>query len=94
MLAPALGGTATGKGGNFLVADDLQNPGVAESKAVRENVNRFFDQTLASRLADKARGDLMVVIQQRTHQAGRRRCTSPILASRYQPRLRAIWKEP
>lgn len=38
------------------------------SKAEREQVIRFFDETLSTRLDDKRRGRI-VVIQQRTHQA-------------------------
>jgi hypothetical protein len=68
MIATSVGGSITGKGGDFIVVDDLQNPEMAESAAARETVNRFFDETLASRLDDKRRGRI-VVIQQRTHQA-------------------------
>ena len=68
MLATSLGGTVTGKGGDFLVADDLQNPDMAESPVERQNVDRFFDETLFTRLDDKERGRI-VVIQQRTHMA-------------------------
>lgn len=39
---------------------------MSESKAEREQVTRFFDETLSTRLDDKRRGR-MVVIQQRTH---------------------------
>jgi hypothetical protein len=56
MIATSLGGTATGKGGEFIVADDLQNPEMAESATERENVVRFFDETLFTRLDDKRRG--------------------------------------
>lgn len=68
MIATSPSGTATGKGGDFIVADDLQNPEMAESETERGNVIRFFDETLSTRLDDKRRGRI-VVIQQRTHQA-------------------------
>ena len=68
MIATSPSGTATGKGGEIIVADDLQNPEMAESEAERRNVIRFFDETLSTRLDDKRRGRI-VVIQQRTHQA-------------------------
>jgi predicted phage terminase large subunit-like protein len=68
MIATSVSGSATGRGGDFIVADDLQNPEMAESPAERETVNRFFDETLTTRLDDKRRGRI-VVIQQRTHQA-------------------------
>jgi predicted phage terminase large subunit-like protein len=68
MIATSPSGTATGKGGEIIVGDDLQNPEMAESETERRNVIRFFDETLSTRLDDKRRGR-MVVIQQRTHQA-------------------------
>src|SRR6202011_5690308 len=67
-IATSPSGTATGKGGEIIVADDLQNPEMAESEDERRNVIRFFDETLSTRLDDKRRGRI-VVIQQRTHQA-------------------------
>ena len=68
MIATSPSGTATGKGGEIIVADDLQNPEMAESETERGNVLRFFDETLSTRLDDKRHGRI-VVIQQRTHQA-------------------------
>jgi predicted phage terminase large subunit-like protein len=68
MIATSVSGSATGRGGDFIIADDLQNPDMAESKLERETVNRFFDETLSTRLDDKRHGRI-VVIQQRTHQA-------------------------
>jgi hypothetical protein len=68
MIATSPSGTATGKGGDFIVADDLQNPEMAESETERRNTIRFFDETLSTRLDDKRNGRI-VVIQQRTHQA-------------------------
>ena len=68
MIATSPSGTATGKGGDIIVADDLQNPEMAESETERRNVLRFFDETLSTRLDDKRHGRI-VVIQQRTHQA-------------------------
>jgi predicted phage terminase large subunit-like protein len=68
MIATSLSGTATGKGGDFIIADDLQNPEMVESDVERENVIRFFDETLSTRLDDPRSGRI-IVIQQRTHQA-------------------------
>jgi len=68
MIATSVGGTVTGKGGDFIVVDDLQSPEMSDSVAERERVIRFFDETLSTRLDDKRRGRI-VVIQQRTHQA-------------------------
>jgi hypothetical protein len=68
MIATSIGGTATGKGGDFIVVDDLQDPTMADSEVEREKVVRFFDETLSPRLDDNRHGRI-VVIQQRTHQA-------------------------
>jgi predicted phage terminase large subunit-like protein len=68
MIATSPSGTATGKGGDIIIADDLQNPEMAESEVERRNTIRFFDETLSTRLDDKRSGR-MLVIQQRTHQA-------------------------
>jgi hypothetical protein len=68
MIATSIGGTATGKGGDFIVVDDLQDPTMADSEVEREKVVRFFDETLSTRLDDNRHGRI-VVIQQRTHQA-------------------------
>ncbi len=68
MIATSPSGTATGKGGDIIIADDLQNPEMAESEIERRNVIRFFDETLSTRLDDKRNGR-QLVIQQRTHQA-------------------------
>jgi len=43
MIATSVGGTVTGKGGDFIVADDPQNPEMAESEVERDNVMRLFD---------------------------------------------------
>ena len=47
-IATSPSGTATGKGGDIIVADDLQNPEMAESETERRNVRRFFDETLST----------------------------------------------
>ena len=68
MMATSVGGTITGKGGDFLIIDECPSPEMSESEAERTKVLRFFDETLSSRLDDKRRGRI-VVIQQRTHQS-------------------------
>lgn len=65
-FAASVGGTLTGEGGNFLILDDPLNPAQAASRSARENANRWFDHTFASRLDDKKKG-VMVLIQQRLH---------------------------
>lgn len=66
MIATSVGGTATGKGGDRLVADDLLNPLEADSKASRQQALDFFDRTFSTRLDDKKRGAI-VVVEQRTN---------------------------
>ena len=63
MLATSIGGTATGKGANRLVIDDPHNPRQADSDQVRESQVKFFDQSLYSRLNDKKRDAIVVVMQ-------------------------------
>lgn len=67
-LATSVGGTLTGEGGNYLIIDDPINPQAAESRMERETVARWFDHTFASRLDDKRRG-AMVLVMQRLHAA-------------------------
>lgn len=67
MVASSVGGTLTGKGGNFLVVDDPLNPMEALSEADRERANTWFSQTLSSRLDDKRKGAI-VIIMQRLHE--------------------------
>jgi predicted phage terminase large subunit-like protein len=67
-IATSVGASATGRGGNFLLADDLINPEQANSDAERKAAIRWFDETYSTRLDDKRAGR-MVVIEQRTHAA-------------------------
>ena len=66
-LATSVGGTATGDGGRILIVDDPINPRQAASETERENANTWFDQTFVSRLRDKKKGAI-VVIMQRLHE--------------------------
>ncbi len=68
MIATSVGASATGRGGNFLLADDLINPEQANSDLERKAAIRWFDETYSTRLDDKRSGR-MLVIEQRTHQA-------------------------
>ncbi|MDE3016051.1 MAG: phage terminase large subunit [Pseudomonadota bacterium] len=65
-LATSVGGAATGEGGNFLIIDDPMNPAQAASHACRELVQSWFDHTFASRLDDKRKG-VIVLVMQRLH---------------------------
>lgn len=67
MVATSVGGTITGKGGNFIVVDDPHNPVEAMSALQRRNAIAFFSQTLSTRLNDKKK-DAIVLIMQRLHE--------------------------
>ena len=54
-------------GGDIIVIDDPQNPQLARSEVERENANRFFDETLRSRLNDPEKG-VFIIIMQRLHE--------------------------
>lgn len=62
-IAVSVGGAATGEGGNVLIVDDPMNPLQAMSVSARAQVNAWFDHTFASRLDDKKRGCIVVVMQ-------------------------------
>ena len=66
MIATSVGGTATGQGGDRVVIDDPVNPKQALSDVERKRANRFFDETLSTRLNDKHEG-AFVIIMQRLH---------------------------
>ena len=63
MFSTSTGGAATGKGGDRIVIDDPLNPKEAGSDALRTIANTFFDQTLTTRLDDKKKGAIVIVMQ-------------------------------
>lgn len=65
--ATSVDGALTGLGGDFLIVDDALKPEDAFSETQRTKVNHWFDGTLRSRLNDKQKG-CMIVIMQRLHQ--------------------------
>ncbi len=65
-LATSVNGTLTGRGGNFLIVDDAMDPTDALSKTKRETTNQWYDGTLYSRLDNKAK-DVIIVVMQRLH---------------------------
>ena len=65
-LATSVGGTLTGRGGNLIVIDDPMKPDEALSTARREAVNQWYDTTLYTRLDNKAK-DVIVLVMQRLH---------------------------
>lgn len=62
-LAVSVGGAAIGEGGNILMVDDPINPLQAGSRTMRDAVNQWFDHTFVTRLDDKQRGAIVVVMQ-------------------------------
>src|SRR5208282_1933469 len=66
-LATSVGGTLTGRGGDFLIIDDALSAAEALSKTSRERVNDWYSGTLLSRLDDKRVGAI-IAIMQRLHQ--------------------------
>ena len=65
-LATSVGASIIGEGGNFLIVDDPLNPRQAMSKVQREAANGWFDHGFVTRLDDKKRG-VIVVVMQRLH---------------------------
>jgi predicted phage terminase large subunit-like protein len=67
MVSTGFGGSATGKGGDRVIVDDPHNPDEVESDVQREGDLRFFNRSLSTRLNDKKKG-VMVVVMQRLHE--------------------------
>jgi predicted phage terminase large subunit-like protein len=65
-LATSVGGTLTGRGGNFIIIDDPMKPQDAASEAARESTKQWYSNTLLTRLDDKV-ADAIVVVMQRLH---------------------------
>jgi predicted phage terminase large subunit-like protein len=77
-LASSVEGALTGRGADFIFVDDPIKPMDALSETKRERVNTWFNSTLLSRLDDKQRG-CIVLLMQRLHAddlAGRLQRTS------------------
>ncbi|WOH57291.1 phage terminase large subunit [Bradyrhizobium sp. BWC-3-1] len=66
-LAMSVGGTLTGLGADTIIVDDPLNAIGAVSDASLKSCNEWFDCSLMSRLNDKAKGSIIVVMQ-RLHQ--------------------------
>ena len=65
--AVSVGGSITGFGADLIIVDDCMKADDARSQAVRDEVRGWFDNTLSTRLNDKANG-VIVSIQQRLHE--------------------------
>jgi predicted phage terminase large subunit-like protein len=66
-MATSVGGVLTGRGADFILLDDPLKPDEALSEPRRTGVNEWYDNTLLSRLNDKANG-CIIIIMQRLHQ--------------------------
>ena len=66
-LGTSVGGTLTGRGGNFIIIDDPMKPSEAASDAQRRQVAEWYDGTLYSRL-DNKKDDVIILVMQRLHE--------------------------
>src|SRR3954469_20610112 len=62
-LATSVGGVLTGRGADIIVIDDPLKPEEALSEAQRRAANEWYDHTLYTRLNDKRRGSIVIVMQ-------------------------------
>jgi hypothetical protein len=65
--ATSINSTLTGLGGDCFIIDDPLKPVDAQSDSLRNAVNDWISHTLISRLDDKAKGAIIIVMQ-RVHQ--------------------------
>ncbi|MDP4003687.1 phage terminase large subunit [Methylobacterium sp. NEAU K] len=63
VFAAGMGGAVLGRGADVIVVDDPIKAVDALSKAERRRVNEAFDNTLLTRLNDKRRGAIVIVMQ-------------------------------
>jgi predicted phage terminase large subunit-like protein len=66
-LSTSVGGVLTGRGADYIIIDDPLKPDEALSDSQRKAVNDWFDHTLYSRLNDKRKGRI-ILIMQRLHE--------------------------
>jgi hypothetical protein len=66
-LATSVGGVLTGRGSDFIIIDDPLKPDEALSETQRNTVNNWFDHTVYSRLNNKRKG-CIILIMQRLHE--------------------------
>ena len=71
-LATSTGGVLTGRGANLILIDDPLKPEEALSKARRDMTNDWYANTLYSRLNDKRRGGIVIIMQRLHHAAAAR----------------------
>ena len=61
-LTTSVGGTLTGRGGDFLIIDDPIKASEGESQPARRAVNEWFDVSALNRLNDKATGAIVIAM--------------------------------
>jgi predicted phage terminase large subunit-like protein len=66
-LSTSVEGTLTGRGGDVIIIDDPMNASDVNSKVTRERINNWYESALYSRLDDKEKGIILLVMQ-RLHQ--------------------------
>jgi len=89
--ATSVGGSLTGKGGDFIIIDDPTKPEDALSDKIREKTNEWYKSTLLTRLDDK-KHSVLVLVMQRLHvndltgyveeKGGYQKLSLPAIASR------------
>ena len=62
-LATSVGGALTGRGADVVIIDDPLKPSDAMSESRRAGANEWFNSTLYSRLNDKEKGAIVIVMQ-------------------------------
>lgn len=62
-LATSIGGTLTGLGASIIIIDDPMKAEDAQSEAVRAKVIDWFSGTLTTRINDKRKGSVVIVMQ-------------------------------
>ena len=62
-MATSVGGVLTGRGADVILIDDPLKPADAMSESRRAGANAWFDGTLYSRLNDKTKGSIVIVMQ-------------------------------
>jgi predicted phage terminase large subunit-like protein len=65
-LATSMGGVMTGLGADYIIIDDIAKAGDVSSEAARKAVQRYYRETLITRLNNKTTG-VIIVVMQRLH---------------------------
>ena len=92
-LATSGGGVLTGRGADIIIIDDPLKPEEALSQTQRQAANELFDHTLYSRLNDKRKGAI-VLIMHRLHESLPSGLTLHVLRRRMEyPELKRMVRE-